>query len=217
MRPKVAIVGVGPGAPAHVTPAARQALADSDMVVSWDLNLGPVRELVAGKQIWLQRPADYRDVAARAARAAFATGAATAVVRIGDPTVSGGLDNLLELYAGAEVRVVPGISSVQAAAAVAGIELHRAVVFSFHDEDRRNAEERDFLLEAHRRGRHLVVLVGPSMRPADLAQFLMENGTDPATPAVVGSRLTLPEERVDRCTLAEMALREYDWLSVVVV
>lgn len=217
MRPKVAIVGVGPGGPAHVTPAAREALQAADMVVSWELNLGPVRDLVAGKHLWLQRPADYRQVAQQAARAAFATGAATAVVRIGDPTISGGLDGLLELYEGAEVEVVPGISSVQAAAAAARIELHRAVVFSFHDEDRRNVEERDFLLEAYRRGRHVIVLVGPSMRPADLARLLLQNGAAPGRPALVGSRLTLAEERLDRCTLAEMALREYDWLSVVVV
>jgi precorrin-6y C5,15-methyltransferase (decarboxylating) CbiE subunit len=217
MRPKVSIVGVGPGGRAWVTPAARQALETADMVVSWDLNLEPVRDLVAGKRLWLQRPGDYRRVAEQAAAAAFRTGATTAVVRIGDPTVSGGLPGLLDLYRGAEVRVVPGISSVQAVAAAAGIELHRAVVFSFHDQDGRNAEERDFLLTSFRRGRHLVVLVGPAMRPGDLARLLLDHGADPATEAVVGSRLTLPEERIDRCTLREMAERTYDWLSVVVV
>ncbi len=139
-----------------------------------------------------------------------------AVVRIGDALISSGLTGLLALFRDFEIEIVPGISSAQLAAAAARVNLDEAVVVSFHEE-RRWAEEQAFMRDAFLRGRHLVILTGPRQHPNDTATYLIGEGIDPGTEAVVGERLTLPEERVTRATLAGVATGVFHWLSVLVV
>lgn len=210
------IVGVGPGDPTWLTGRARAAIAQSDAVLGWELNLVPLAGLLDGKRVFVQRPSDYGRVAEDAAAAVRATDGTLAIVRIGDALVSSGLTGLLALYHDFAVEVIPGISAVQIAAALAGINLDEAVVVSFHEE-RRWDDEREFMRDAYRRGRHLVVLTGPRQQPNDTAAYLMGRGVAPGTDALVGESLTLPEERVTRATLAEIVDRTFHWLSVLVV
>lgn len=214
--PKALIVGVGPGDPAWLTDRARSALAGSDAVLGWELNLVPLAGLLEGKTLFVQRPSDYGPIAEEAATAMRQSGGTLAIVRIGDALISSGLTDLLALLHDFEIDVIPGISSVQLAAALALINLDEAVVVSFHEE-RRWEEEQAFMAEAFRRGRHLVVLTGPRQHPNDAAAYLLAQGADPATEALVGESLSLREERVTRATLAEIARREFHWLSVLVV
>jgi len=44
------IVGTGPGAPSHLTDAARQAIAASDIIIGYDNYVELVRPLLGGKQ-----------------------------------------------------------------------------------------------------------------------------------------------------------------------
>ncbi len=214
--PGARIVGVGTGARDLLTERARAAVAESDAILAWELNLTPLAGAIEGKRLFVQHPQDYEAVAAQAANEMRRTGGTLAVVRIGDALVSSGLTGLLALLHGFEIRVVPGIGSAQLAAAEARINLDEAVLFSFHEE-RRWEEERDFLFESFRRGRHLVVLTGPTQPPDETARYLIARGVDPATGALVGENLSLPEERVVRGSLAELAERTFHWLSVLVV
>lgn len=214
------ILGGGPGCARMVTREAADAVRRSEAVLGWSQSLEGVRPLLDGKRVYRQRPDDYRETAERFLDREVRRGREAAVVRNGDPTLSSGLqDSLLRLQRRDEVRVrvIPGISSVQVAAARAGIALHRAVVFSFHDRDRRNDAEREFLVEAWQRGRHLVLLAGPEFAPADAALFLVEAGVSPDVPVMVAERLTWPEEQVLYATLGEVGDRSFDWMTVTVV
>ncbi len=65
--------------------------------------------------------------------------------------------------------------------------------------------------------RHLIVLTGPEQKPCETARLLINNGIDAATPAVVCEDLTLKTEKISRGTLAEMALKQFSWRSVMVI
>lgn len=214
--PRAFIVGVGPGASDLLTERARAAVAQSDAVLAWELNLTPLRGALDGKRLFIQHPGDYEEVAAQAADALRRSGGTLAVVRIGDSLVSSGLTGLVALLHDFEIELIPGIGSAQLAAAEACINLDETVLFSFHEE-RRWEEERDFLFESFRRGRHLVVLTGPTQPPEETARYLISRGVDPETQTLVGEHLSLPEERFERATLATIATRTFHWLSVLVV
>ena len=214
--PHALIVGVGPGAPDLLTERARAAVARADAILAWELNLTPLAGTLGQQKLFLQRPADYGAVAREAIAWARAAERTLAVVRIGDALVSSGLTSLLELLDGFEVEIVPGISAVQLAATIARINLDEAVVFSFHEE-RELARERAFLPAAFRRGRHLIVLTGPTQPPDETARYLLERAISPKTAAIVAEQLSLPDERVIRAPLGEIAHGRYHWLSVLVV
>lgn len=213
---KVFIVGVGPGDPSWLTDRARAAIAQSDAVLDWELNLVPLAGLLDGKRVFVQHLRDYGTVAEEAAASVRANDGTLAIVRIGDALVSSGLTGLLAVAHDVAVEVIPGVSAVQLAAAAARINLDEAIVVSFHEE-RRWDDERAFLRDAFRRGRHLIVLTGPGHHPNDTAAFLLEQGVDPTTEALVGESLALPDERVTHARLSEIATRTFRWLSVLVV
>jgi iron complex transport system substrate-binding protein len=214
--PTALIIGVGPGDPSWLTERARAAIARSDAVLGWELNLVPLAGLLEGKRLFVQKPGDYEQVAEAAASALRASGGTLAIVRIGDSLVSSGLTSLLALFHDFAIEVIPGISSVQLAAAAALINLDETVVVSFHEE-RHWDEEQVFLRDAFRRGRHLIVLTGPKQHPNDSAAYLIAEGVDSRTTALVCESLALPEERITRATLAEVAAQTFHWLSVLVV
>ena len=137
------IVGTGPGAECHLTEAARQAIADSDVIVGYDNYVELVRPLLEGKQIistgMMQEVQRCRE-AIRLSRA----GETVALVSGGDPGVYGMAGLVLELLemdareypdvSRLDVRIIPGISAVQAAAALLGAPLmHDFAVISLSD------------------------------------------------------------------------------------
>ena len=132
---KVNIIGVGPGAPKYLTGEAEKAVGESDIVVGWEFDLLPPASLIQGKKVFHQDVNNYIQVARDAADEARKTGETVAVLRIGDPCISGGLDRLLDIFRDFEVNIVSGISSTQLAAAIAQINLDESVLISFHENE----------------------------------------------------------------------------------
>ncbi|MDD5284432.1 MAG: cobyric acid synthase [Desulfuromonadaceae bacterium] len=137
------IVGTGPGAVEHLTDAARQAIAASETIIGYDNYIELVRPLLDGKQIiasGMMQEIQRCQEAIRRSRA----GESVALVSGGDSGIYGmaGLVlELIEIDAKKEpeteqpgVRVIPGISAVQAAAALLGAPLmHDFAVISLSD------------------------------------------------------------------------------------
>jgi iron complex transport system substrate-binding protein len=133
---KAFIVGVGPGDPGWLTDRARLTIRHSEAVLGWELNLVPLAGLLEGKTLFVQKPDNYKAVAQQAASAMWGSNGTIAIVRIGDALVSSGLSDLLVCFQDFEIEVIPGISSVQLAAALARFNLDEAVAVSFHEERR---------------------------------------------------------------------------------
>jgi cobalt-precorrin-7 (C5)-methyltransferase len=215
-RLRAALVGVGPGSPELVTPAARRALENADIILGWDLDLKPVEDCLDGKKVFLQDVKNYVRATRAAVQEAKKRKAVLAIPRVGDPCLSSGLKGLLRALKGFRVEIVPGISSIQLAAALARVNIDESVPISFHSFGDPEEKKR-FMLQSWRQARHLIVLASPDLMPGPMAEWLIEQGVSPTVSTVVGSFLTLPQEKVLRTQLGRLRKREFPWLSITVL
>ena len=204
----VALVGAGPGDPGLITVRGLELLRSCDAVV-YDRLVAPelVNEVPAGATRISRELLDQdeiNDLLVDLGRQGLA------VVRLkgGDPFVfgRGGEEALALADAGVPFEVVPGISSLAAVPAAAGIPVtHRGMsqtvtLSTAHGED---GGEPDYDALA-RTGGTLVLFMGLG-RLAQLATGLIEAGLDAETPAAVISRGTLPSQKVATAPLSEIA------------
>ncbi len=214
---KVYIVGTGPGSPRYLTTEAQRVIREARIVVGWEFNFLPVKPLITDKKVCLQEASNYIQVAKRAADEARRQGETVVVLRIGDPCISSGLTGLLKVFHDFEVKIVPGISSIQLAAATAQINIDESVIISFHESRGELEEKRGFMLDAFRRNRHLIILTGQEQKPEETASYFVSHSISETTPTLVCENLTLEDEKIFRGTLRDVMARQFSWLSVMVI
>ncbi|SNR48523.1 precorrin-2 C20-methyltransferase / precorrin-3B C17-methyltransferase [Haloechinothrix alba] len=134
---ELTVVGLGPGPAEWLTPEAEQVLAEAEHVVGYGPYVARVPQRAgqqrhtSGNTVEADRAAHALDLAAQGAR--------VAVVSSGDPGVFAMASAVLERaeeprWHGVRVRVVPGITAAQAAAARVGAPLgHDFCVLSLSD------------------------------------------------------------------------------------
>jgi uroporphyrin-III C-methyltransferase / precorrin-2 dehydrogenase / sirohydrochlorin ferrochelatase len=214
----VALVGGGPGDPELITVRGRRLVASADVVVVdrlapralLDGLAEDVEVIDCGKAAHRHNlsQAEINAVLVERARAG------KRVVRLkgGDPFVfgRGGEEWLACVEAGVPVTVVPGLSSVLAAPAVAGIPLtHRGIASDFtvvsgHLDPGREPEHGVDWPGLAASGGTLVLLMAMD-RLELIATELIKHGREPTTPAAVVHRASLPGEQVLRAPLVELA------------
>ena len=136
------IIGTGPGAISHMTDAARQAIAESSIVIGYGVYIDLIQPLLGGKEV-LSTPMMQEVDRCRTAIDRARSGATVSLVSGGDAGIYGMAGLVLELLERdvaegnalqPDVRVIPGISAVQAAASVLGAPLmHDFAVISLSD------------------------------------------------------------------------------------
>lgn len=212
-RGRVTLSGAGPGAPDLLTLAARDLLADADVVFHdalvhpavLDL-CGPATEIVDVGKRGATGGADQRDIEARMIERARA-GADVVRLKAGDPFVfgRGGEEAAALTAAGVDVVVVPGVSSATAAPAVAGIPVtHRGVAASFAVVTATTAPDSASRLAATVAAVDTAVIMMGRSRLGEIAQALA-GVRGPDTPCALVASATWPGQRVLRATLATIA------------
>jgi precorrin-2 C20-methyltransferase/precorrin-3B C17-methyltransferase len=225
-RGRVSVVGLGPAGPRWLTPEAQAELAAADELVGYATYLARVPERPGQRR----HASDNRVEAERArhALALAAEGARVAVVSSGDPGIFAMAAAVLEAvddeagrYDGVDVRVVPGLSAMQAAAARVGAPLgHDFCVVSLSDilkpwaivERRlRAAGEADLVL----------ALYNPASRTrreqlARAVEILREHRADD-TPVVVARAVGSDAETVTVTTLGALDLDLVDMRTLLIV
>jgi precorrin-2 C20-methyltransferase / precorrin-3B C17-methyltransferase len=135
-RGAVTVVGLGPAGPEWLTPEARAALANAEVLIGYQTYLARV----PSRPGQARHPTDNREETERARHALelAAGGARVAVVSSGDPGIFAMASAVIEEAAGfpdVDVRVVPGLSAMQAVAARVGAPLgHDFAVISLSDQ-----------------------------------------------------------------------------------
>jgi uroporphyrin-III C-methyltransferase len=209
------LVGAGPGDPALLTAAARDALASADVVVYDRPSLDEVVALAPAGAVRRcvglapgQRALPQADV--NALLVELAREHATVVrLKSGDPFVAsrGGEEAHALREAGIAVRVVPGVSAALAAPAAAGIplmlrQLSVTVTVVDGNDDPEHAAPPDWEALA-RLGGTLVILTGRG-RVRRIAAKLIDGGLAPDTPIAAISAASREAQRVERGTLAAL-------------
>jgi len=227
-RPKggeLAIVGLGPGDPCWLTAEARAVLAEAQELVGYAPYLSRLAPL-PGQRL---HPSDNREELERARLAVSLAGEGrrVAVVSSGDPGVfamAAAVVEVLEeegLPEGVRLRVVPGVSAMQAAAARVGAPLgHDFCAISLSDNLKPwEVVERRLLHAA--RADLVIALYNPASRERreglEKAHALLLRERDPATPTVFARALGSAEEEVRILPLAQLPLEEVDMRTLLIV
>ncbi len=210
---KVWFIGAGPGAPDLLTLRGARLIGGADVVV-WARSLvnegvlehaSPKAEIFESTDIPLE---GVRELYERAVRDDLKV----ARVHSGDPSIYGAVLEQIELCEslGLAWEMVPGVSSLGAAAAAVGRELTVPEVSQSVILTRRasrtpmpNIEDiRSFA--AH--GTTMAIFLSAA-RPRALQEELLEGGYAPATPCAVVYRASWPDEKIIECRLEELADR----------
>jgi precorrin-6Y C5,15-methyltransferase (decarboxylating) len=192
----ITVVGAGTGSPLP------EDVADgAELVVGGRRHLDAVRLPEGAERVVLGALAPALDTVAEY----VAKERPVLVLASGDPGFFGIVRALAERFGPQLLDVRPGVSSVAAAFARAGLPWDDAVVASAHGRDLRTAVN---LCRAHPK---VAVLTGPGAGPAELGAALAGDGRV----LVVASALGSGEERVERVTPAEAAA--WDWGTAVSV
>jgi precorrin-3B C17-methyltransferase len=220
------VVGLGPGRREAMTAQALEAVRRAEVVVGYQGYFAWVEDLVAGKECLALPLGQEAERAGLAVRRAL-EGRAVCVISSGDAGVYGMAGLVLEALEGLaqdrqpEVVVVPGVSAVNACAALLGAPLgHDFAVVSLSDlltswpliERRLHAAaEADFVL----------ALLNPQSRQRDWqyrqAQEVLLRSRLPETPVGVVRNAYRPGQSVERTTLARMTEVRVDMFTTVIV
>ena len=221
---RVSVVGLGPAGPEWLTPDAQAEIAAADELVGYRGYLARVPERRGQRR----HPSDNRVEGDRARHALelAAAGARVAVVSSGDPGIFAMASAVIEALedeglAQVEVRVVPGLSAMQAAAARAGAPLgHDFCVISLSD----NLKPWDVVerrLDAAAGADLALALYNPASRTRrdQLGRALAVIGRHraPETPVVVARAVGAEDESVVVSTLAEIPLQTVDMRTLLIV
>jgi precorrin-2 C20-methyltransferase / precorrin-3B C17-methyltransferase len=219
----VSVVGLGPAGPDWLTPEAQSELAAADALVGY----APYLDRVPARRGQERHGSDNRVEAERAREALSlaAAGARVAVVSSGDPGIFAMATAVLEAVdengGGVEVRVVPGLSAMQAAAARVGAPLgHDFCVLSLSDQLKPwDVIERR--LDAAGAADLALALYNPASkaRRAQLesARSVLLRHREPATPVVIARAVGSAEESVAVSTLGSFDAETVDMRTLMIV
>ena len=214
---KLNIVGVGPGSPDYVTPAARKTVQEAQVVIGAERSLNLFKQEIHGETMALT--AKNLNGALKYAVESAEKGKNVALLSTGDPGFSGLLKSVLnsKLVKAVEVNVVPGVSSIQACAARLGLSWDDACLFSFH-EGNVSTEEKNELATCLKNGRDAMLLPdSKAFPPKEIGGFLIKSGLDRQTPVFICENLTLSNEKVTASTLEGVCKLDFRSLCVMVI
>jgi precorrin-4/cobalt-precorrin-4 C11-methyltransferase len=210
---KVWFIGAGPGAPDLLTLRGARLIGEADVII-WARSLvhegvlehaRPEAEIVESTTIPLE---GVRELYERAVREDLEI----ARVHSGDPSLWGAVLEQIELCEELDLdwEIIPGVSSLGAAAAAIGRELtvpeiSQSVILTRRASRTPMPEGEDIRrFAAH--GTTMAIFLSAA-RPRLLQEELLEGGYVPETPCAVVYKASWPDEQVIECPLGELADR----------
>ena len=209
----ISFVGAGPGAPDLLTLRGRDRLAAADVVV-WASSLVPAEVLVHARADAVVH--DSASMTLEDVLAVYAGDESAAVVRLhsGDPSVYGAIQEQIDwcVANGRQFEVVPGVSSLGAAAAALGRELtvpgvaQSVVITRLAGRTSASMPAGQSVADYAGHGATLAVFLSGA-RPVELQTELLAPGSgyDSDTPAAVVVRASWPDEVVVPTTVGRLA------------
>ncbi len=226
MKGLLTVVGLGPGDPRYLTPAASEALASATDLVGY----GPYVDRVPERPGQRRHSSDNRVELDRARFALdlAAKGAHVAVVSGGDPGVFAMAAAVFEAvesgdpeWRSLDIRIEPGITAMLAAAARAGAPLGGDFCAMSLSDNLKPWEVVEARLRAALTADFVVALYNPisSARPWQLgAAFkIVSEMRGPDTPVILARAVMRPDERIRILPLSEVEASMADMSTIVII
>jgi precorrin-6y C5,15-methyltransferase (decarboxylating) CbiE subunit len=225
---KLFVIGVGPGSPRYLTDAAKDAINKSRYVIGYKYTLIIIESVIdRSKQQVSEITMEnqemvYNDIYNKMVDNDYCTVTFTGDVNFSESEV---VDRLLEIFGDDNVEIIPGISSIQIAAARCKVPLDKAHVVTFHVSG--DIEEKKLeLVNVVANGKSVILLPRPWPRDpkknfmqSDIAIFLRKNGVDTSNLMVyVFEHLTQDDkETVFKGKVSNLEGKYFDPFSVMVI
>ncbi len=211
MTGKIYIIGIGPGSSEYLTKKAIDTVKMSDYTV------GSTRAIELFSDVQNTIPFNVKellDTLEKGVQLAV-DGNTVSILSTGDPGFSGVLNTVLRIsdeknFSKDNIEVIPGISSLQLAAAKCHIQWDNANVMTFHG--RENIED---ILPVINNGKITIAL--PSRKVKDMAQFLLDNGVEKDRKVTVCERLSYPDEKIVEASMDEIANSEFTYMCIILI
>ena len=217
----VHVVGVGPGSPNYVTEVVKEIIKNSDIIVGYKYTLKTIEQLIDGKEvheITMQDQEDtYQSISKKLGEKKLVI-PFTGDVNFSESEV---VDRIIEIFD--DVKIIPGISSIQVAASKARVPLDKSKVITMHIStsiENQKLELQKALLD----GFSVILVPRPwpkdpkkHFMPSQIAVYLRKNGFDTTKLKVhVFEFLTTQKEKSFFGTVEELEGKEFSDLSVMV-
>jgi len=218
---EVYAVGVGPGSPKYITDVVKEVILYSDIIIGYKYTLKTIERLLVNKEVHEITMQNQEEIYQKVAKT---LGDKTCAIPFtGDVNFSESeiVDRLIEIFG--KVQIIPGISSVQVAAAKARVPLDKSKVITMHVTT--SIEEKKLELQKALLDGYSVILV-PRPWPKDptkhfmqseIAFYLKDHGFDTSKMKVhVFEFLTTDKETSFVGTVKDLECRQFSDLSVMV-
>ena len=217
---KVYAVGVGPGSPSFVPNVIKDIISKCDVVIGYGYTLKTIENFLNGQQkieVTMKNQEDaYQKIAAEDNHTILIP--FTGDVNFSESEV---VDRLIEVFD--EVEIIPGISSVQVAAAKARVPIDKSKVITMHVTT--PIEEKKLELQKALIDGFSVILVPrpwpkipeKHFMPSEIAKYLKNNGFETSQMKVyVFEAVTTENETAFEGVVSELEGKEFSDLSVMV-
>lgn len=228
MPKKLFVIGVGPGSPRYLTDAAKDAISKSRYVIGYKYTLIIIESVIDRSEQQVSeitmenQEMVYNEIYNKMTDNDYCTVTFTGDVNFSESEV---VDRLLEIFGDDNVEIIPGISSIQIAAARCKVPLDKAHVVTFHVSG--DIEEKKLeLVNAVSNGKSVILLPRPWPRDpkknfmqSDIAIFLRKNGVDTSNLMVyIFEHLTQDDkETVFKGKVSNLEGKYFDPFSVMVI
>lgn len=218
---KIYAVGVGPGSPKYVTEIVKDIIQNCDVVIGYKYTLKTIEHLLEGKEVYevtmSNQEESYQKILPEIGERSLV------IPFTGDVSFSESevVDRLIEIFG--RVEIIPGISSIQVAAAKANVPLDKSKVITMHVTT--SIEEKKLELQKALIDGFSVVLIprpwpkqpDKHFMPSEIAIYLRKNGFDTENIQVhVYEAITTENETSFVGSVKDLEGKEFSDLSVMV-
>ncbi|HJG08294.1 precorrin-6y C5,15-methyltransferase (decarboxylating) subunit CbiE [Megamonas hypermegale] len=206
MEFKIIVAGIGPGAREYVVPKALKAIENAKVLV------GGSRALADFAREGQKTFAIKADIKAVMNFIGEELKQNDVVVMVsGDPGYYSLLSSLRKNFSLEQIKVIPGLSSMQVAFAKIALPWQEASLLSFHG---RVPKDEDLV---YVKGRIIGMLTDNKFNSGRIAEYLIERGWDKNARAYICSRLSYPDEKIACLSLEEAQTKEIVSHCVMIV
>ncbi len=205
---KMNIIGIGPGSKEYLTVGAIDLIESSDVLV------GSARSLELFSHVDAENVVlEPRDIPKTVKKAVtyLEEGFSVSVLSTGDPGFSGMLKTIQKISPNTKLNVVPGISSIQLAAARLQIPWDTANLITIHGG---KAPTEDLLDKIDNNKSNILL---PNRHISELAEYLIDHDFSPEHEITICEKLSYPDEQIVTVTLDEAKHMDFGYMCVVVI